>query len=58
MEMEKVTIEVLDCGRFFNKTKIIGSCSVDLSSIYLNYEHEHYRVWMMLEDPLDEREGC
>ena len=66
LENESLTIEVLDIGKLMTKLgrlgqsaegTIIGSCSIDLASIYMNFQHEYYRKWCLLNDPTDRREG-
>jgi Ca2+-dependent lipid-binding protein len=50
LETFELIIEVYDYNAVLSNV-LIGSCSIGLSTLYRNLNHEFHRVWLALTNP-------
>jgi len=53
LEQGIIKIEIHNAGGYFSSNSIVGSYELDLTTVYFSYQHELYKVWLMLIDPTD-----
>jgi hypothetical protein len=52
-----LTIRVIDRKSILLSDAVLGQCTLDWTSVYFSRNHELYRTWVALSDPLNENEG-
>ena len=57
LDRSNITFRVYDKKAFILRNSLLGSFQLDWTNVYFKRNHEIYRGWLTLLDPLDEEEG-